>query len=456
MEDHPATRDAIVVAVQEVTHSKLLQTPASTPCNAETPDEASSAPLAFEHITQEEELGPDVGQHKNKNPFVDPHNESSPAIPDQQAQLFINPHDQGSPTVQQGLGHEGRLNQAYVEDANDSETEPTSGDSQPLANLDVWLPAHGSDDLRDQDAHRDGQLLRQAATPLISHQSDTTQYKSPKRKHNFEGSRNPKRMQVEALDATEEEGELGSRSLQFSGSFELQPATDQNDERNGQPNILEAGQGCWLLASADTSLTPLVKVSSVQQMSSMSKSPYKVNPPAEGSSQFTNLTTDLRAKVQMIADTVTLRDAWHFFNYMGTPPSFTTDYSDAGSNLGPDVPLPSSSDQRLRELKNCIIRQEETDKLINITRLVARVSKRVYLAELIGKYIEETAARKAELKKKRMKNLRRLSVNDRFTDLLFPETIKCKGKQLSEKEKSLREKAKQKLEYWIRLGKPLA
>jgi len=141
---------------------------------------------------------------------------------------------------------------------------------------------------------------------------------------------------------------------------------------------------------------------------------------------------------------------------MGTPPSFTTDYSDAGSNLGPDVPLPSSSDQRLRELKNCIIRQEETDKLINITRLVARLSKRVYLAELIGKYIEETAARKAELKTKRMKNLRRLSVNDRFTDLLFPETIKCKGKQLSEKEKSLREKAKQKLEYWIRLGKPLA
>jgi hypothetical protein len=71
-------------------------------------------------------------------------------------------------------------------------------------------------------------------------------------------------MQVEALDGTEEEVELGSRSLQFSGPFELQPATDQNDERNGQqPNILEAGQGCWLLVSADTSLTPPVKVSSV-------------------------------------------------------------------------------------------------------------------------------------------------------------------------------------------------
>ena len=148
-------------------------------------------------------------------------------------------------------------------------------------------------------------------------------------------------MQVEALDATEEEGDLGSRSLQFSGPFELQPATDQNDEMNGQqPNILEAGQGCWLLASADTSLTPLVKVSSVQQMSSMSKSPYKVNPPAEGSSQFTNLTMDLRAKVQMIADTVTLRDAWHFFNYMGTPPSFTTDYSDARLNSALMYPYP--------------------------------------------------------------------------------------------------------------------
>jgi hypothetical protein len=93
----------------------------------------------------------------------------------------------------------------------------------------------------------------------------------------------------------------------------------------------------------------------------------------------------------MIADIVTLRDAWHFFNYMGTPPSFITDYSNTGLNLGPDVPLSLSSDQRLSELKNYIIRQEETDKFINITRLVARVSKRVYLAELMGKYIEETA-----------------------------------------------------------------
>jgi hypothetical protein len=88
-------------------------------------------------------------------------------------QLFIDPHDQGSPVIQQGLGHEGRLKQVYIEDANDSETEQTSGDSQPSANLDIWLPARGSDDLRDQDAYRDGQLLRQAAIPLISHQSDT-------------------------------------------------------------------------------------------------------------------------------------------------------------------------------------------------------------------------------------------------------------------------------------------
>jgi hypothetical protein len=61
----------------------------------------------------------------------------------------------------------------------------------------------------------------------------------------------------------------------------------------------------------------------------------------------------------------------------------------------------------------------------------------VYLVELISKYIKEIAARKAELKKKQIKNFHRLLVNNRFTNLLFPEMIKCKGKQLSEKEKSL-------------------
>jgi hypothetical protein len=53
---------------------------------------------------------------------------------------------------------------------------------------------------------------------------------------------------------------------------------------------------------------------------------------------------------------------------------------------------------------------------------------------------------------------------DRFTDFLFPETIKFKsqqtsrkkkGKQVSQKQEPPREAAKRTLRYWIRLGEPL-
>ncbi len=44
--------------------------------------------------------------------------------------------------------------------------------------------------------------------------------------------------------------------------------------------------------------------------------------------------------------------------------------------------------------------------------------------ELTAKYIEEIEAENAEPKKRR-----RPSVKQRFTDLLFPHTIKCKSKK---------------------------
>jgi hypothetical protein len=119
------------------------------------------------------------------------------------------------------------------------------------------------------------------------------------------------------------------------------------------------------------------------------------------------------------------------------------------------VPSTSSSDQRLRALKIGINIQENTEKSVKSMKILACVLKRVYLAELAGKYMEETAARKAEPKTRRKKNLRALSVKNRYTDLLFPETITCKGKQqskekgkqLSKKESGPRKKTKGKLEY---------
>jgi len=108
--------------------------------------------------------------------------------------------------------------------------------------------------------------------------------------------------------------------------------------------------------------------------------------------------------------------------------------------------------------------EEKRERLLRntklIARLIARLSRRVCLAELIGKYIEETESRRAEPRKKRRTMSHRSSINDRFTDVLFPETIKCKGEQLSKQEKgqqhkrvkSPRDQAKETLKYWIQLG----
>jgi hypothetical protein len=65
----------------------------------------------------------------------------------------------------------------------------------------------------------------------------------------------------------------------------------------------------------------------------------------------------------------------------------------------------------------------EDEKSIKQWRIAVRISKRVALAELIGKYIEERDARRAVPKKRRKKQLPQSSPKDQFIDLLFPETI---------------------------------
>ena len=59
LEDHPAARDAIVIAVQEVARPKFLPTPAPTPCNSDIAGDSASTPLPSQHITQEDEHSPD-------------------------------------------------------------------------------------------------------------------------------------------------------------------------------------------------------------------------------------------------------------------------------------------------------------------------------------------------------------------------------------------------------------
>jgi hypothetical protein len=57
----------------------------------------------------------------------------------------------------------------------------------------------------------------------------------------------------------------------------------------------------------------------------------------------------------------------------------------------------SAMDQRVRELKNRIVGDEKAKKSMKYLQIAACISKRVALAELIGRYIEERDAKKAAL-----------------------------------------------------------
>ncbi|KFZ18895.1 hypothetical protein V501_00950 [Pseudogymnoascus sp. VKM F-4519 (FW-2642)] len=248
---------------------------------------------------------------------------------------------------------------------------------------------------------------------------------------------------------------LESRGPPPSEPFELQFAPEQSDETHDPQR--EADQDCRSVASLATASKTPEKAHSSRQISSISSS-YIEDNPHKSADSFADLPSDLRAKAQMIGNIETLGDAWHFFNYMGSQSLF------AEQDTLDDVPSTSSSDQRLRNLKDGIITLENASKSIKSMEIVSRVKKRVYLAQVAGKYMEETAARKAEPKKRREKTLHRLSVKDRYADLLFAETIANNGKQLSKEEgnqllkgeSGSREKAKEKLEYWMSLGEPLA
>jgi len=59
----------------------------------------------------------------------------------------------------------------------------------------------------------------------------------------------------------------------------------------------------------------------------------------------------------------------------------------------------TASDQRLRELKNHIVKDKEKKKLIETFKRMVQVSKRLHLAELIGRFLEKNDRRAAEKKK---------------------------------------------------------
>jgi hypothetical protein len=168
----------------------------------------------------------------------------------------------------------------------------------------------------------------------------------------------------------------------------------------------------------------------------------------------------MRAKVQRINGVIELRNVWHFYRCMRSPLSFhghiasTTHLDQAGRQLST-----ISSDLRLTQLRYLIKNWVSLERSLKATQVVVRVSKRVHLVELVSKFMEEREARKSMTKRKRGGP----SPNERFTDLLFPETIgykqahkpKTRRANSNEKGDNPRERAKRTFEYWIRLGLPL-
>ena len=142
-----------------------------------------------------------------------------------------------------------------------------------------------------------------------------------------------------------------------------------------------------------------------------------------------------------------------FLKYIAKPSS----YSDSrcnNSTADQDPDTTSASDRRLRELKDYIICLETAERMMKCLRVVIRISKRVALAEMISRYLEERDARAAMLRNRRKLELPRSSPKDRFTDLLFPDTCKTYG--FGDLKNDARKKAKEKLSYWSSLGEPLA
>ena len=150
----------------------------------------------------------------------------------------------------------------------------------------------------------------------------------------------------------------------------------------------------------------------------------------------------------------------------------------------------SSRDRRLKQLGLMIEDGWEKEESLEAPKMVPQILRRVHLAELTAKYIEEVDAERAEGEagKAAPKESRQPTIKERFVNLLFPHTIKHANKNIGKARKSgnrnkcgkgkKRGKGKQRgkgsnqtseqsspeearaqtkyiFEYWMRLGKPL-
>ncbi|RFU23676.1 hypothetical protein B7463_g12661, partial [Scytalidium lignicola] len=281
-----------------------------------------------------------------------------------------------------------------------------------------------------------------------------------------------KRTNIKAADTAEVD--LEKRRYTCFKSHEFWIRSDQNGQLSEAMSTPPAAVAAAAAASPSPSPSPSPSSSQSPSLSlSLSppptagkagspKSPIALDEPEQGKNRFMKLSAALREKLDRIADTATLATVRDYLHYQETLFNSADDCAYASEQIVlPDTP--NALDQRLLLLKARIDRDEKVEKTLEYLEIAVRISKRVALAELVGRYIDEREARRAVPKKRRKTQLPRSSPKDRFTDLLFPETVKYSGHlskdmttQVSKKEKCPRAKAKEKLDYWIRLGEPLA
>ena len=144
----------------------------------------------------------------------------------------------------------------------------------------------------------------------------------------------------------------------------------------------------------------------------------------------------MRSKIQRIEDVETLEWTWEYLSIMRNPTLYISNKAneDIPRQIG-SLDIVTASDQWLRELKDYIIRDEETKKSLKVWTRKAKVSERLHLAALIGRFIEERDAWKTAPKKRWKLNEIRLSPIDRFVNVLFPEMMQYKGEHISQEKK---------------------
>jgi hypothetical protein len=164
----------------------------------------------------------------------------------------------------------------------------------------------------------------------------------------------------------------------------------------------------------------------------------------------------------MIGNKESVEHLWHIFNHMRVAgPS-------QGGIAGLDPLVESSptsiSDERIRVLGTYLTREEQNQGQFRVAKSLSVLRGRLILVELIDNYLVEHEAWKAwnaVPRSNRRKTEAPRCPLDRYTDILYPDTKGWEDARPGDTEASKaaraahRKQAKSKLEYRIRLGKPL-